>query len=414
MSTSGADRSPTNWWRTVGVLLAVVGLLAAGCSSTGESQVASDDGVSATDTQADAAEADGDSSSDEGAGQIETDEPSAFETFESPIAEFLGVDFGGFSDDDFEAEFADFERDAQLSIAACMAEQGFEYTPFDTANFSTFSDDFDDYGSPEWIEKYALGVSTQMFSQSDLGPDLVGFDDSEFEVFDEGFEDPNFAYADSLPEAERLAYEAALWGQQPDFDPNVSDEELEEFFSNFEPTGCQAEAYNEVGIFGGEKVNDFYNEFGSQIDELYERAEADPRLVEARASQVACLSDAGHEFDAESDLGEQIYEDIDGRLQAVFSGGFGADPFEGLDFESMSEEEIDEVLSQFDAGPQFSDEDLATIGEVQAYEFELADAVVECLPGFFTGGDDMFFEVLADYEQEFLDENADALAAFAG
>ncbi len=69
-------------------------------------------------------------------------------------------------------------------IAACMREEGFEYQPVDQSQFMMFGGPGEGelpWFSPEWVEKYGFGISTQTFPQSEVGPDLVGYDDSQFE-----------------------------------------------------------------------------------------------------------------------------------------------------------------------------------------------------------------------------------------
>ena len=92
------------------------------------------------------------------------------------------------------------------------------------------------------------------------------------------------------------------------------------------------------------------------------------------------------------------------------------DPFEGLDPATLSEEEIDEILSGFDQVPTLGAEQLLLLAEIQERELELAADVLECEPQFFIGGgqSEVFFEVLAEYEQAFLDENASEVAEFQG
>ena len=241
-------------------------LLAAACGSSAE--VASDDASElAAVVDDEAVESDdgseGDTSGEDESSDEELQDP--WENYVSPIQEFLGVDFSSFDDEDFEAEFAEQQREAEETIAVCMRELGWEYIPVDQ---SQFTGDFNDagpdgleYGSAEWVAKYGLGITTQAFSQSEVGPDLVGFDDSDFVDSDEGFVDPNQDYVATLGPAEQDAYFADLHGEQPEFDETLTEEEQIARFSDFEPTGCQAEAF-EGGIFGSEAQNQFFTDFG--------------------------------------------------------------------------------------------------------------------------------------------------------
>ncbi len=59
-----------------------------------------------------------------------------------------------------------------------MREQGFEYLPIDTTAQQAFWEEQScgdlEWGTDEWTEKYGFGITTQRFSQAQVGPDLVG------------------------------------------------------------------------------------------------------------------------------------------------------------------------------------------------------------------------------------------------
>jgi len=393
--------------------------IALGCSSADVSgDVESAD--SAVDVQDSATESAVAADPDEGAGgeaaEESTDDP--WVSYVSPIQEFLGVDFSNFNVEDAEAEFAAQEREAQQVIASCMAELGWEYIPFDSSavfggSFDPFGEEGLEYGSAEWVAKYGFGITTQAFAQSQVGPDLVGYNDDAFPDPGEGPQDPNQAIVDGFSDSEREAYYSDLYGQGPEFDETLSEEEQQALFENFEPSGCQAQAYTS---FGGGAEQEFYMEFSGELEEMYERVNSDPRVVAVQAELAECLAGDGHSFAADQDLWEQVYELFEPAMEPLYETSF-VDPFEGLDPESMTEEEINEVLESFNpAGPELSADSLATLAELQTEELDLAADVLGCNPTFFTGGgqSDVFFEVLAEYEQQFLDDNAAGVADFAG
>ena len=336
--------------------------------------------------------------------------PTSFEDleFESPIADMLGFDFG--DNDAMEQQFADMQRRAEEVVATCMIDQGFEYTPqiMDQGVFvgGPFAGgDGLAYYSDEWIAKYGFGVSTQRFSQSEVGPDLVGFDDPAMPDFDEGPQDPNQAYLDTLTDGEREAYEEALWGSPPDFS-SMSEDELENMI--FEPEGCQGEAFEQVYSEGpGGGGMEFFEAFGDELEAMEERAEADPRVVEYRADVAACVSDKGFVWDGDQDP----WEYFEPKLSGIGNSGFMSDPFEGTDLnpEEMSDRELDEFFRDLN---KLSEEDRAKLAAVQAEEIELATIVVGCGGGelneqYFLGS------IRLEYENEFMAQNADALAEFA-
>lgn len=344
---------------------------------------------------------------DAGAGQAESIEDLEFE---SPIADFLGEDTSfDFTSDESQAEMAQKEAEAQEQIVLCMREQGFEYVPQDNSQFISFAGEDEElaYFSSAWIDKYGFGITTQRFAQSDVGPDLVGYDDAGFS--DEAMEDsvdPNEAYLEALSEGEQEAYYEALWGTEPEIPEGATDAEMDEAYSNWEPDGCQSEAYEEM--WGG-NLNDFYSEFNDDLDALYELLETDQRVINYRAEVSVCVADKGFEY---TNM-EELYERFETEMQDI-GGGMGAmfDPFEDeeIDPEQMSEDELDEFYREMSA---LSDEDKAALAVLQAEEIALARVVVDC------GGGELnewqaLDSVRIEYEEQFLVDNADRLADYEG
>ena len=327
----------------------------------------------------------------------------------SPLGEFLGQP--DFLDDPeaAQAQFAEEERERQDVIAQCMQRQGFEYTPVDYSQFDTFDEAFDDWGSDEWVAEWGFGITTQRFSQQQVGANLKGWDDSQFSEAEAEFVDPNQDYVESLSDAERDAYYEALYGGDdafPAFDESLSDEEIEEQMDGFEfePQGCEGEAYS------SDTTNEFYIEFEDELEDMYERMQADPRIEERNAEIASCVADKGHDYTTMDDVYERFEEDL--QAMDPFMNGF--EPDFGVTEEEMAEmsdDELEELFSEAPDMPELSDEDKAKLGELQSEEIELAVAVNEC-----GGGFDNEFEMMADiraeYEQEFLDTYAEQLEGF--
>ena len=408
--------------KTVMLFLTFCILLGAcGSSGTDESADQVDTTSAVDDADVSSSSADDEGSTDAASDDASEDSEEPWATYDSPIQDFLGVDYSNFDSEDAQAEFAAQEREAQEKITTCMRELGWEYVPMDGAGDIFFGGDpFEadglEYGSAEWVAKYGLGITTQAFGQGQVGPDLVGYDDSQMAEFDEAMADqpdPNAEYVNSLSEAEQEAYFTDLYGDQPEFDDTLTEEEQEAFWNDWEPTGCQSVAYD-TGFGGPEQA--FYEAFGDELDEMYERVSADPRIVAQQSELADCLAESGHSISADEDPWQQFYEMFESDMESLYeSSGAFQDPSEGLDPESMSEEEINEILDAMSpTGPELGAEQLATLAELQQRELDLAADLLECEPGFFTGAgqDEIFFEVLAEYEQEFLDQNAAALSEF--
>ncbi len=396
--------------RSIVALLLALSFVATACGGSGDD----DSPVAATADEA--SQSNEQDSSDDGSGDSgesgdndnsegsSNDADSDGEPSGSPLSDFLGNDLFGFDGDNeaAQAEYEAQERKRQEKVVECMRAQGFEHKAQDPSQYSFFEEaDGLEYGSREWVEKYGFGATTQSFSQSQLGDGLVGYDDSG--NAEREFEDPNDEYVSSLGEAEREAYYAALYGNEPDIDmESLSEEEIDEFFENFQPDGCDAEAREDDDQYA------FYNDFSDELQEMYEAIQADPRVIEAEAKIAACVSDKGLVYVSQEEVYEYFYAKIE-PMQASLYNNF-EDPAADLDFETMSEEEI-EAFYEAIPEPQLSDEDKALLGEIQAEEIELALAVTDCGGGF-DQQQDLFRELQKEYEQKFLDDNAEALETY--
>ncbi len=324
----------------------------------------------------------------------------------SPLAEFLGEDsftFGGDSDE-AEARFAEEERGRQELIATCMREQGFEYTPvnFDDVSFFGGGEDGVEWGSDEWTAKYGLGISTLRFSQDSVGPNLVG---NDFEASFGPSNDPNQARIEAMSESEQEAYYTALYGDTSAFeqDPTVADEESSDSgtIDQFELGGCQGEAYE------SDNSSRFFQDFQDELDDLYRRAQNDPRLIDAQQKVAECVIEKGHNFTNQQDLIDELEEGLNTIEQPI------NDQFAQVsedDLANMSDEELNAL---FNTAPELSEESRAKLAELQEREVSVAVALNEC-DGDGEESEQLFQEVFAEYEQRFLDENSDRLADYQG
>ncbi len=346
-----------------------------------------------------------------GAGSEESVEAAAAE-FESPLGDFLGWTTD-FNNEDQQAKYQEIERKAQEAIAVCMKAEGFEYTPIDSSQFENFTGEEEgiEWGTSAWGEKYGFGISTQRFSQEDVGPDLVGHNYGGDEA-EQAFVDPNEEYAQSLPEAEQEVYYETLYGKEdgPEWDDSLSDEEnnavMEEYYDeNYEPTGCMSTAYQESS--GEDSYQEFDKEFGDLLQEMEDRFESDPRVAARRAEVSSCVSEKGFDYTDE----ESVYQDLEERMGDLGNGPMG-DPFNGVDPETLTDEEIDAIFAGMNT---LSEDDKVKLAVVQEYELGLAAAVMDCSNGALSSYvDPVLVKIRVELEQDFLDANADELARFKG
>ena len=214
-----------------------------------------------------------------------------------------------------------------------------------------------------------------------------------------------------MSDSEREAYYEALYGadggvvsvdETVSVDEAVSVEQTDgdAGFAGFEPGGCEGEA------FGEDPLQRFAEEFGDELDAIYERVEADPRIVEARREVSDCVAEKGFDYPERED---ELFERYDEELAAIVAQGtHPGDELNADDVAELSDEELQNVFNQ---GRTFPDEALARLGELQEEEIATAIAVEECGGGF-DASRDLFAEVSAEYEQQFIDDNADRLAPY--
>lgn len=338
--------------------------------------------------------------------------------YESPLGDFLGWTEANFDAEDAEAENAENQRRAEELTAECMRTQGFEYTPNTIDQgvvFDAGGEGEEAWGSEAWIRKYGFGVSTQMFSQEQVGPDLVG---NNYPMFESGGEneDPNQDYVQSLSEGEQEAYYAALYGDQPSFpweeegrEPTEEEmAEMDAFFEDFEPTGCQNEAFEEAfgGGFDNELGQQFEEEFGDLLTDMYERMEASPEVVDHRAEVEACVEGKGFEYLTDETAWEHFSEQLNALGDQIY------DPLSGVDTTGWTDEQFQAAYEEAQTRtlPQ---ETLDLLAEVQADEIATAVALFECGGGW-QNEQELFDEIRIDLEQQFLEENREQLAAYEG
>lgn len=189
---------------------------------------------------------------------------------------------------------------AEEVVAACMAEQGFEYRIDEMVGVGTTRRP-DGYGTVAFAEQYGYGQSIP-FAEGDL-PMLW----NEVPI-GEG-RSWNIAYRDGLSPEARAAYDVAMDGvyseASPDYDP---------MHEGYDPqqAGCRGRATDEVfpgGSVGPAELADVK----AAVDDVWRRVEEDPRVVEALSRWSTCMADAGHPglanlWDAESLVGTVIFE----------------------------------------------------------------------------------------------------------
>ena len=289
--------------------------------------------------------------------------------------------FASFDPENAEEQFRQQERDAQEKIATCMAEQGFEYVPYVLNEEEIFFGGVD--SQEEFVEQYGLGITYDILFEQ------PGFEDEELPP--EIANDPNYAIREELSPEEGEAYDRVLYGEEPDIDfESMSEEEIDEFFQSFEFGGCYNTAYDE--LFNDEASQAFYEQFGSDLEAMYQRVESDPRIADMEANWSACMLEEGYQFTDEQDASIFILR----RLEEVGAiSELEVDP-DGFGY-GYSGENIEPGSAAYLAAEKILVEEIA-----------IAKASMTCQ------GDvgEVFQEVFQEYEQAFIEENRAALEQF--
>jgi hypothetical protein len=301
----------------------------------------------------------------------------------TPLSQLLGM---GGDPEEMEQQFSEQQRQIEAAVAACMAEQGFEYVPVDPTAYTSFEGSWpgSDLSPREYAEQYGYGISTTLFE--DMGGPPVS---------EEMPEDPNMAIVEAMSEGEREAYYTALYGETPEYDPTAEDQEIE-----FEgPSGCYGEAYDTVPP---DPYTAVYEELGDELTDLYERQAADPRIIALDEAWLSCMSDAGYPFEMRQDP----YDEISNRMTPIYDALYASAPTE-----PTTDAGGDDTIMEMPTGMPGMDDLTAAQREqlesIQEYEKAVAVADYDC------GQDDwrVYLEVRTELEQEFVDTYGDQITA---
>lgn len=185
-------------------------------------------------------------------------------------------------------------------IAACMSEAGFEYVAadYDTVREGMLADkSLPGLSEEEFIEQYGFGISTLY---TGLGPQAADANTPAKLSLGER----NVQIYNSLPAADQVAYNRALFGEHTDATFAVTLEA--EDFSRV--GGCTRTAVEQV--FTADQLNLAYN---NPLDDL---VASDPRMITALEEYANCIRGSGFDYNNP----DEVEEDIRTRLDAITGG----------------------------------------------------------------------------------------------
>jgi hypothetical protein len=180
------------------------------------------------------------------------------------------------------------ERQARVEgvIRECMKAQGFEYVqrdPLEQERALTGKA----MSEEEFIKQFGEGIST-LFDRG-LGREQTN---------------PNDRIRNSLSEADRLAYDRALGGDNP----NATFADAVDSGDFSELGGCTKEA-SEAEFGGGAVVTALIG----KLDELDDGIGQDQRMLKAQEAWSACMAKKGHRYEEPGD----VEDDLTARFQAI-------------------------------------------------------------------------------------------------
>lgn len=190
-----------------------------------------------------------------------------------------------------EEEFAAHVEKTQTLIEACMAAAGFEYVPVDVKTIEAAQARVrkdPGYTLRGYKEKWGYGITTR-------------FDNP---VRDIGL-GPNLQIYNSLSEADKVAYNRTLFGEDPNADFAFTIDE-----EDFSATGgCTREAVSKV--FTKAQLR------GTYVNPKDVLVDSDPRIVAAHDRWSECMHEAGYEYEDDQD---EIIEEYQDRLEELTEG----------------------------------------------------------------------------------------------
>ena len=253
--------------------------------------------------------------------------------------------------------------------ATCMAEEGFDYIPVDYTqgggNIYTAEDLDVEWGSREFAEKYGYGATTDPWG----------------DIEDPGqWTDPNREAIEAMSEAEVIAFENALYGDQ-----SIYEDWTEEDWANYEwvweDNGCSGWATNEVLEGRTADPGSGFEQLWDEIETLPASAQGDPRLTDVLNDWTTCMAEAGYPgLVTLEDAQKEFYERLDAIWDEIYADVDLEDP--GADHGALEKAYQDRIA-------ELTDEEIATA----TAEWDCKDA---------TGYADVEYEVLFELQEAFV------------
>lgn len=334
------------------------------------------------------------------------DGAGAEEGTRTSIASLTGQDTGW-----SEEEYRDQETQVQELVATCMIEQGWEYIPVE------YPDAMYEYNPEDELERLqreGFGIAYWTLNQGN--DEAMGNDPFADWV------DPNQAIMEAMEEDEVTAYQESLWGTQEEQEAaatvEVDPETGEEMWTmtGWGP-GCQGEAQEQVyGAQQSQGDEDYWNAVSGFYDDLQVRVEADPRMKALNDGWVACMAEAGYDYESPNAIWESVYADLQARHDEIVGPDFYADPMEGWTedeiaafWETATEDEINDL---FNYSRDITDDQRAALEDLLADEIEISVAQWQCSEPMQEESMDLYQQIEEEFALEHRAELEEIAASF--
>lgn len=239
-------------------------------------------------------------------------------------------------------------------IRDCMKAQGFEYVPVDPFAQQQALTGKSRLTDEEFTKQFGYGITT-----------LFGRGNPQ--------SDPNDAIRKSLPATDRVAYDRALWGDNP----GATFQEAADTGDFSVLGGCTKEATD--AAFGGPDV---LSALIGKLDELDQRIEQDQRMVRALEKWSRCMQAKGYRYQESGQIDEYLLK----RFREIV--GAAARPM---------------LTALPDPSASY---DRVALTDLQREEVKVVNADLECEQSEITPVER---EVRPQYEQEFRKQNGKLL-----
>ena len=280
------------------------------------------------------------------------DTADKLDPMKSPLAEYYASLYGSGDQEDFATQ----QKKVEELVAACMADEGFEYVPVDQSQYGSYTeDDGVDRNTTEWVAKNGYGMTTQNDSPPMPDPEQ------------EQFVDPNQPYVESLSATEQTAYYETLYGVSPTEEEAAS----EDFEYTWENGGCQGAAQHEVRPQPYEDAK--YKPLLDKMNTIYEKVQGDPVIAELDATWSSCMADAGYSSYSKK---QDAMNAVNDEVNSLYQSETGEPPADD-ELERVQKLEIDIAVADFACSEKIDYQDKSLTVQFALEEQFIADNKTE-------------------------------------